>query len=114
MVCRADKGQKFKRWQFYRPKDSKRRTWKKTLQNVIGKRLVQIRFEEISRHRVTLEWPQVVTSCSAKRLVKLAGADDPDFKLSGEPLGLAEDEVCASRVGPSGPGRGVRGSAEPG
>ena len=37
-----------------------------------------------------------MTSCSAKRLVKLARADDPDFKLSGEPLGLAEDEVCAS------------------
>ena len=96
MVCSADKGQKFKRWQFYRPMDSNAPTWKNTLKNVIGKGRVKVRFLEISRHRVEPEWPKAVTSCSAKRLVKLATDADPDFKLSGEPLGLAEDEVCAS------------------
>ena len=70
MVRRADKGQTFTRWQFYRPMGSQARTWKKTLQNVIGKGRVPIRFLEISRHRVELEWPEAVTSCSAKRLIQ--------------------------------------------
>ena len=55
MVRRADKAKKFKRWQFYRPMQSKECTWKKTLQNVIGKGRVKIRFLEISRHRVELQ-----------------------------------------------------------
>ena len=96
MVCRADKSQKFKRWLCYRPMDSRPAAWKNTLKNVVGKGRVNIRFLEMSRRRAQLEWPIVVTSCSAKRLVKLATDADPDFKLSGEPLGLAEDEVCAS------------------
>ena len=100
MVRRADKGLKFKRWQFCRPVHSEARSWKKTLQNVIGKGRVEIRFFEISRCRVGMEWPEAVTVSSAKRLVKLAKDDNPDFQLVGEPLGL-EGEEDDSRALPS-------------
>ena len=90
MVHRADKGKEFKRWYLYLPMKSQERTWKKTLRHVIEKGRAKIGFVEVSKHRVELVWPEPVTSCAVKRLIKIARDYNPDFEVSGEPLGLED------------------------
>ena len=92
----SGEGSKVQALAVFRPKGAPERTWKKTLQSVIGKGRVDIRFSEISKHRIELKWPEAVTSCSAERLVKLARDDCPDFEVAGEPLGLEDGEECAT------------------
>ena len=58
---------------------------------------MDIRFSEISKHRIELKWPEAVTSCSAKRMVKLArDMLGRDFEVAWEPLGLEDGEECAT------------------
>ncbi len=89
MVVRAERGEKFKRW----PMNS-REASNKTLREVAANMTrVEIIFREVSKNRVELVWPHVVTSCSAARLVRLAKEANANFEISGEPSGIADDEA---------------------
>ena len=91
MVKRCEKTVKFRRWCIYFPKDSRMRTWKKTLGDLVADGNAGVDFRPSSASKVELVWPKPVTVSSALRLIGLATTRCNSFQIVGQPRGIRGD-----------------------
>ena len=87
MPRRHRNAKKFRRWVFYFAQTARLAARRKVLNDIVKgmRRKLEIRGGE---QRVELVWPYNVTYDAAVRVLSLATAKDPSFKICGSPTGM--------------------------